>query len=269
MPRRLLKGSELAGYIKERQAKQVRMLRQAHQIFPKLVIVMSQNASPVIETYVRMKQQYAEDILIDVEVIACALSDMPAAIARAGDDESVHAVIVQLPLDDPDATDEIVGQIASEKDVDGLGPEADYASATAEAIDWLLAGYGVDLAGKQIVLLGKGRLIGRPLEQMWQARGLSVVALGKEDDVRPAVAAADVIVSATGVPGLVTTDMIRPDAVLVDAGTASEDGKIVGDFAPELYDLADVTITPQKGGVGPLTVVVLFDHVIRAALARI
>ena len=76
---------------------------------------------------------------------------------------------------------------------------------------------------------------------------------------------ATLIVAGAGSPGLVTSDMVRPDTILIDAGTASEGGKIVGDLAPELYERSVVTITPQRGGVGPLTVAALFDNVIQAA----
>ena len=76
---------------------------------------------------------------------------------------------------------------------------------------------------------------------------------------------ADVIITATGVPGLITADMIKPGAVVVDAGVASEEGKTVGDLSSDVYDRDDITVTPTKGGVGPLTVCALFENVIRAA----
>jgi methylenetetrahydrofolate dehydrogenase (NADP+)/methenyltetrahydrofolate cyclohydrolase len=84
-------------------------------------------------------------------------------------------------------------------------------------------------------------------------------------DVPGEVSKADVIVSATGVAGLIKSDMVKEGAVVIDAGVASEGGKTVGDAAPELYERDDISITPQKGGVGPLTVCALFDNVIRAA----
>ncbi|MBI2285822.1 bifunctional 5,10-methylenetetrahydrofolate dehydrogenase/5,10-methenyltetrahydrofolate cyclohydrolase, partial [Candidatus Saccharibacteria bacterium] len=76
---------------------------------------------------------------------------------------------------------------------------------------------------------------------------------------------ADVIITATGSPAILYSDMIKPNAVVVDAGVASEEGKTVGDLAPEVYQRDDLTITPEKGGVGPLTVSALFENVIRAA----
>ena len=263
---RLLNGRELADFIKERQAKQVRNLRQEHHIIPKLCIVKSEHASPVIETYVRMKQAYAADILVEVEVVSCDQGEMRAVIERANRDPSVHGIIVQLPIDYPEETDAIVGTIVGAKDVDGLGKNAKFVSATAEAIDWLLAGYNVELRGRQIALLGRGRLVGAPLEKMWQGRGLNVRSFGEHDTDGDYLKSSDVIVTATGVPRLLTSDMVKEKAVVVDAGTASEAGVIVGDVEPELRERGDVTVTPAKGGVGPLTVTVMFDHVIQAAL---
>ena len=270
MAKKLLNGTELAGFIKQRQAKQVRMLRQAHKIIPKLVIIQSQSASDVISTYVRMKQRYAADILIETEIVSLAQADMPAYIKKANRDPSVHGIVIQLPLDEPKGTESIVNLIDPQKDVDGLGEKADYISATAEAIDWLLSGYGVELADKRITLLGRGKLVGRPLEKLWSGRGYQVTVLdSSSQDVDGVLANSQVIVSATGVARILSDKNVPHGSVVVDAGTVSEDGKIVGDSAPELQVRRDLTITPVKGGVGPLTIVLMFDHVIQAAMARI
>lgn len=270
MARKLLNGLELADFIKNRQAKQVRMLRQAHKIIPKLVVIKSENASPVINSYVRLKQAYARDILVDMEVIVCSVDDMPAAIAAANANPLVHAIVIQLPLDDIDRTEEIVQLVAPEKDVDGLAKGSKFISATAEAIDWLLAGYGIDLSNKKIVIVGQGRLVGAPLTEMWRKRGLDIHAADRgTESINELIHSGEVVVSAAGQPGLLHDANIAHRAIVVDAGTASEDGKIYGDADPELQARQDLTITPPKGGVGPLTIVLMFDHVIRAALARI
>lgn len=270
MARKLLNGSELAGFIKQRQARQVRALRQAHGVAPRLVIVQSQHANQVITTYVRMKQRYAADILVDTELIVCEQSKMAAAIARANDDPLVHGIMVQLPLDDTSTTQTLLDTIAPKKDVDGLGSNAEFTSATAEAIDWLLAGYGVQLADKKITLLGNGKLVGAPLAAMWTQQGhaVEVVDASRADQIDGILSSSQIIVSATGTPRLLHNDNVPQGAVVVDAGTVSEDGQIVGDAALELQVRRDLTITPPKGGVGPLTVVLLFDHVIRAALTQ-
>lgn len=263
---KLLDGRELVSYIKERQAKQVRALRQTWHVFPKLAILKPLGSSSVIDTYVRMKGRYGDDILIETVVESLNEDDMLVAIERYNRDDSVHGMIVQLPLDNPARTDEIVNTIAPEKDVDGLGQQAGFESATAGAILWLLAGYGVDLAGKKIAIVGNGRLVGAPLAKMWRESGYDVTVLTRKNtDLKSSIKASDVIITATGSPHLLTTDMIKPGAVVVDAGTASENGVIVGDVDPQVRLRDDLLITPEKGGVGPLTIAMLFDHVITAA----
>lgn len=319
---KLLNGRELAGYIKERQARQVRALRQAWHVQPKLAIVVAKD-DPVIETYMRLKQKYGADILIDVDVHRVDQVEVPSLLDRLNADQSVHGIIVQLPLADPSQTDEIVNLVAPAKDVDALGnPEAPwpphssgvqdageqrtepyikygegaaepatpqsaesasgtagsagrqagavrgswFEPATPMAILWLLAGYNVDLAGKKVLLIGRGKLVGAPLEKQLQSQGVDVETVGREvDDLSARTLEADVIVTATGSPAIVHADMIKEHAVVVDAGVASESGKTVGDLAEDVYERDDLTITPQKGGVGPLTVCALFDNVIRAA----
>jgi methylenetetrahydrofolate dehydrogenase (NADP+)/methenyltetrahydrofolate cyclohydrolase len=136
------------------------------------------------------------------------------------------------------------------------------------AINWLLAGYNVNLAQKHIVLVGEGRLVGAPLAKMWRNSGYDVTVVSEPtDELASIVQQADIVVTATGVAGLITSEMLRPETVVVDAGTASEGGKIVGDVSADVRDRHDLTITPEKGGVGPLTICALFDNVIRSARA--
>jgi methylenetetrahydrofolate dehydrogenase (NADP+)/methenyltetrahydrofolate cyclohydrolase len=266
---RSLDGAELAGFIKERQAKQVRNLRQTHKVIPKLAIIMTPKANAVVGVYVRGKQAYAEDILIETILEVCEQADMSGVIERLNADESVQGIIVQLPLDDPAGTDEIVNVIMPEKDVDGLGANAVYPSATADAINWLCGGYGVELAGSKIVIVGQGRLVGKPLLHMWQAAGYNVTVVDIDTDNHDSMKDADVIVSAAGVPRLVTSTDVKHAATVIDAGTTSENGTVVGDVADDVRERADVSITPVKGGVGPLTIALLFDHLIQACLKKI
>lgn len=262
---KLLNGKELAGFIKERQAHQVRGLRQAHQIFPRLAIVVTVD-NPVIDVYMRLKERYGADILVDVDIHRVRQAEVPALLERLNNDDSVHGIITQLPLEDPSQTEEIVNLVAPEKDVDALGKAAFYDPATPMAILWLLAGYNIDFNGKYILLIGRGKLVGAPLERILKNSGHDVhVADRSTADLKTETLKANIIITAAGSPALLFPDMVKQGAVVVDAGVASEDGKTVGDVAPELYERDDLTITPAKGGVGPLTVCALFDNVIRAA----
>lgn len=262
---KLLNGRDLAEYVKERQAKAVRGLRQAHNIFPKLAIVQCKD-DPVINTYVRLKKQYGADILIDVDIHIVKQANAAALIKKLNYDKTVHGIIVQLPLIDPSQTDDIVNLVAPDKDVDALGQNATFDPATPMAIMWLLSGYNVELNGKHILLIGRGKLVGAPLEKMLKSSDYDVEVIDREaTDLSEHTKDADVIITATGSPAILYSDMIKQGAVVVDAGVASESGKTVGDLDPKVYERDDLTITPTKGGVGPLTVAALFENVIRAA----
>ena len=264
MTMRELNGSELAGFIKERQAKQVRALRQAWHINPRLAIVTDVE-NPVIETYMRLKQRYGADILIDVEIYRVPAGGALEVIQELNNRDDVQGIILQLPISNPEQTEELLESIREDKDVDGLRKKAIFQAATPTAINWLLAGYGVDLKNKKVAIVGRGRLVGAPLEKMWLKSGVDVMVFEKGDDLSQLINY-DIIVSATGVPGLIKSQMVKAKAVVVDAGTASENGKIVGDVSEEARQRDDVIITPKKGGVGPLTVSALFDNVITACL---
>ena len=263
---KILNGNELADFVKERQARQVRALRQAWKVLPRLAIIVA-NDHPVINTYIRLKKAYGEDILVEVDVHTVAQAQLSSTIKQLNNDPLVHGIVVQLPLSDPSQTDVALACFNPEKDVDGLrGFDGPYQSATATAIDWLLAGYNVPLKGREVAIVGMGRLVGAPLAELWKNSGITIKTYDDTTtDLQGSLRSAEVIVTATGVPGLITSTMVAPGAVIVDAGTASENGQIVGDVADDVRERQDVTITPKKGGVGPLTVTALFDNVITAA----
>ncbi len=261
---RKLNGSDLAAYIKQRHARSVRQLK-AGRIVPRLAIIKTKN-DPAINTYVKLKKRYGEDIGAEVEVHAVDQANISELIEHLNKDDRVHGIIVQLPLEVPVQTDTIVNQVAPKKDVDGLGKSSEYEPATPTAILWLLNGYNIELKGKKILLVGKGKLVGAPLELILKASDLDVSVVERENkNLGDIVREADILISATGNPGIIKPEFIKDKAVVVDAGVASEAGKTVGDLDPEVYTRDDLTITPQKGGVGPLTVCALFENLIRAA----
>lgn len=262
---KLLDGTELADYVKERQAKQVRNLRQEYSVIPKLAIVQTLD-DPVIDTYVRMKRRYGKDILVEVLVETPPADSVIETIVRLNADESVHGIIVQMPLAFSLKVEEVLDAVSVDKDVDGLAKSSKFVPATAQAIDWLLNGYNVELRGKKIAVVGNGRLVGAPLAALWRQAGYDVTVFDEHStNMAKQLRRYSVVISAAGVPNLIGTDSIQAGAVVVDAATSAEHGKIVGDIAPELRERNDITITPERGGVGPLTVVSLFDNVIRAA----
>lgn len=259
-----LNGKELAGFIKERQAHEVKSLNKA----PTLLIIRDSD-NPVITKYVNLKIKYGEDIGVKViDFCAKNSAEIAAKIKEANEDKTINGIILQLPIIEKKKTDELTALIDPKKDVDGLSnkPGA-FDSATATAILWLLAGYDIDLKTAKIALVGRGKLVGAPLYKMFQASNYHVDLFHRGSDLSK-LNEYDTIITATGVPGLITNDHVKPGATLVDAGTASEKGILKGDVAEEVRARKDLTaITPVTGGVGPLTVTCLFDHVIQAAKA--
>lgn len=259
---KLLNGKDLADFIKERQAKQVRNLKQTYKTSICLAIVVLKD-DPVINTYVNLKKRYGADIGVAVIEHRVNQSKAKELIKKLNTDPDVNGIIVQLPISDPDKTEEIVNLVSPAKDVDALGKNSILDPATPMAIMWLLAGYNIDLRHKKIVLIGKGRLVGEPLAKIFKQSGYDFEVIDRGvQDLKSHTLEADLIITATGRPAILYADMIKPNAVVVDAGVASEDGKTVGDLADEVYERDDLTITPKKGGVGPLTVCALFENVI-------
>jgi len=262
---KILNGLELAEFIKERQAHDVRSLRQSKNIIPKLAIIQCKD-DPVINTYVRLKKKYGADILVIVDTYQVNQAEIPSLVDKLNSDSDVHGIIIQLPIEDISKTDEIINLVAPSKDVDSLGAKATFDPATPMAILWLLAGYNIDLQGKKIVLIGRGKLVGAPLEKILLKSGYDVEVVDRgAEDLSKHTLDADIIITATGSPAILYSSTIKQGAVVVDAGVASESGKTVGDLADDVYEREDLTITPRKGGVGPLTVCALFENVIRAA----
>jgi methylenetetrahydrofolate dehydrogenase (NADP+)/methenyltetrahydrofolate cyclohydrolase len=275
-----LDGAELAGYMQAEQAVEARRLKGARAErgekgrAPKLLILQD-HANKVSEIYVKKKQEYAAEIGVEAEYRVVAPEDLAAAISAANEDENVDGIIVQLPILGDYA---VLDTILPEKDVDGLVGYAEdagssgqvFQSATAEAINFLLVAYDVELAGKKIAIIGYGRLVGRPLAEMWRKMGYDVTVFRSKDAERlPAeLPAFDVVVSGTGVAGLVKSEMLKTGAVVVDAGTATDKNGVSGDFAPEVLERADLTATKRVGGVGPVTVATLFAHLLQAARNR-
>lgn len=261
----MLNGKEIAEFVKDRQAKQVRNLKQSLGLHPSLAIIRT-NPDKIVDSYMRLKQNYGNDIGVEVIVHTVEQSDAIDAIIKLNKDKKVNGIIVQIPLPDKSQTDEILNSVKPSKDVDALGEKAIYDPATPMAINWLLAGYNIDLRSKNIVIVGRGRLVGKPLAEMWLASGLNVKTVDSSiKNISQIIKEANILVCATGVPGLITKEMVKDDAVIVDAGVATDSNGLVGDISAEVRQLPNITITPEKGGVGPLTVCALFENLLRSA----
>jgi len=263
-----LSGSDIVDFVKTRQLHVSRGLRQSFKTTPKLAIIRT-NPDAVVDTFLKLKKSYGQDIEAEVEVFNVEQKDAIAKISQLNNDETFHGIIVQLPLPDKNGTDEVLAAVDIAKDVDGLAPHTKFTPPTVTAIDWLLAGYNQNLLGKKIIIVGRGRLVGAPLEKHWLSAELDVSSVDDTvEDLGEALKKADVIVSATGSPGIIKSSMVKPGAIVVDAGASAGENGLLGDVDDEVRERDDIRITPKVGGVGPLTIAALFENLLQAAATQ-
>lgn len=252
---KLLDGRQVAEYLQERHARTVRGLG----FIPGLAIIrMGDDAATT--KYLAAKIRYGEEIGVPVMVFTETATTIKGRVKALNSQHPVTGIIVQLPLSDDRLTDEVLAAVDPAKDVDGLGPDSPYDAATPKAILWLLAAYNIDFTNKLIAVVGQGRLIGKPLADALKASGETIERIDiKTKGITAKVAAADIIIAATGTPTVITSAMIKPGAVVVDCGSPASE------LSPELLERTDIMHTPNPGGVGPMTVAALFDNLLIAA----
>lgn len=255
----ILDGREVAGFIKERHRRQA----AAYNPPLKLAIVLGTKRADTA-SFVRAKESYGRDIGVLVEVVHPGRS-IAGTIEQLNRRPDVTGIIVQLPLDEPEDTGAALAAVDPAKDVDGLGPSGSFEVAAVKGILWLLAAYNVEVKPGPVAVVGQGRLVGRPLSDALEASGVQVVRCDEHTpDLAEAVRDSGIIISATGQPGLISDEIVKPGQVVVDAGGGEEGG----DADPALYQRSDIKISPVPGGVGPMTVAALFDNLLLAAGRR-
>ena len=203
MPAELMDGSKLAAELTALTTERTAKLTAAGTT-PCLASVIVGD-DPASVTYVRMKENRSRKVGMESRHVGLpgetTTAELVAVISGLSADPAVHGIIVQLPLERPEETEQVVNLVAPEKDVDGLGVQAVLDPATPLAIMWLLAGYNVELRGKRVLLVGRGRLVGAPLERMLTSAGIDVhVATRETGDLAEQAAEADVIITAAGSP---------------------------------------------------------------------
>lgn len=254
---KLLDGRTAASFLKQRHINVVAGLAQ----IPKLAIIRTQENEAGAK-YLTMKRAYGSDIGVDVDCYVETSNTIEARIHKLNKDGDVTGIVLQLPLGDRMDTDALLKQVSASKDVDGLRPGSDFEAGTPKAMLWLLAAYNVDVQGHMVVV-GQGRVVGSPLADRLEASGHKVVRCDAHTkDLGAETIKADMLFTATGVASLIKETMIKKGAVVVDAGAPSNE------LDPAVYDREDLTITPNPGGVGPMTVAALFDNLLIAAQRR-
>lgn len=217
-------------------------------------------STPVIEQFVRIKQKAAERIDVAVERVdvpegadtESALGILAELMARS------DGVIVQLPLPEALDADIIINAVSPEKDVDGISAVPLVLPPVAGAVAEICAHAGVIMEGKRAVVVGSGRLVGKPVARLLEQKGAYVQVLTKGDSLAP-LKEADIVVLGAGEPGLVRPEHVREGVVLIDAGTSEAGGRVAGDADPACAEVASV-FTPVPGGVGPIAVAMIFKN---------
>lgn len=281
MTAQIIDGKAMAAEIRAEVAARVQALA-GRGVTPGLAAVLVGEDEPS-RIYVGMKQKACAEVGIHSErhdlpgeTIEEDLLDL---IRRLNADPAVHGILVQLPLPEPIRVLPVHEAIAVEKDVDGLTPasvgrlvrgEATFLPATPFGIVEMLDRIGVSTEGADVVIVGRGALVGMPLSIMLAQktpRGNATVTLchTRTRDLAEHTRRADILVAAAGAPGTITADMVKPGAVVVDVAVNRTDRGLVGDVAfDEVAEVAGA-ITPVPGGVGPLTVAMLLVNTVTAA----
>ncbi len=280
MTAQLLDGEPLAQRIKMELAERAARLT-ANGRTPGLgTLLVGDNPSSV--RYVEMKVEECKEIGVqsfDVHLPASATqAEIEAVVDAFNANPDVHSILVQLPLPDGIDEEQVLFRVNPAKDVDGLHPTnlgrlvmgvPGPLPCTPAGIVELLAEYQVPVEGKHVVIIGRGLTIGRPLALLMSMRrpncnaAVTVVHTGV-DDMAALTRSADVVVSAAGVPGIITADMVKSGSAVVGAGTSFAGKKLLSDIADDVAEKV-AWITPRLGGVGPMTRAMLLRNAVLAA----
>jgi methylenetetrahydrofolate dehydrogenase (NADP+) / methenyltetrahydrofolate cyclohydrolase len=283
MTAQLLAGAPVAEAVLEDVAKRVEALAaRGRSVGLGTVLVGDDEASA---GYVRKKHETCAQLGIastDVHIPADAdPGELPAAVERLNADDAVDAYLIQYPVAEGFDFDEAVNMMEPDKDADGLHPanlgrlvlqQDGPVPCTPAGIRAMFVHYGIDIRGKDVVVVGRGPTLGRPLALLLSAKAPGAnaavtVVHSAVDDIAAHTRRADVVIAAVGSPSVVTADMVRPGAVVVSGGLSWEGRRLLPDVDEDVAEVAS-WITPRLGGVGPTTVAMLLRNTVAAAEAR-
>jgi methylenetetrahydrofolate dehydrogenase (NADP+)/methenyltetrahydrofolate cyclohydrolase len=278
----VIDGKAVAASVRERVKGEVEGLSAELGRPPGLATVLVGD-DPASAIYVRRKHEACEEVGIrsfdhkpDGSI---SQEDLLGLVHELNDSEEVDGILVQLPLPDHLDAESVVNALDPDKDVDGLTPisagrlargEPGLVPCTPQGIMELLASAGVDPEGKEAVIVGRSNLVGRPVFSLLLGASATVtICHSRTRDLGEVCRRAEILIAAAGQPGLITGDMIRPGATVIDVGTNRTDDGLVGDV--DFDGAAEVAgaITPVPGGVGPMTIAMLLSNTVQAARGRL
>jgi len=285
----LIDGVALAKKIRARVAEEAAALT-AQGLTPGLTVVLVGD-DPASAVYVRSKGRASEEAGIHSDTIRLPAEtserDLLALVDRLNADRSVHGILVQMPLPKHIDPDVVIRRIDPEKDVDGFHPTnvglvltgsaEGFAPCTPAGVMAMLRAYGVETRGANVVIIGRSNIVGKPMASLLIQSGQDAdatvtVCHSRTRDLADHTRRADILIAAVGRAHLVTADMVKPGAVVIDVGmnrvddaTAPKGYRLVGDVDFDaVRDVASL-ITPVPGGVGPMTIAMLMQNTVRAA----
>jgi len=274
MAARVIDGKAVAAAVRERVAGEVAAMPTA----PGLATVLV-GEDPASAVYVRMKREDSAQVGIESFHHEPAPGEVAELLAELNAEPRINGILLQLPL--PDGVDdaEMTALIDPRKDVDGLTPlsagllaqgRPGQVPCTPAGVMELLAHAGVELEGAEAVVVGRSQLVGKPLAALLLAANATVTHChSRTRDLAASCRRADVLIAAAGVPGLITADMVREGATVIDVGTNRTDEGLTGDVDFDGVSGVAGAITPVPGGVGPMTRAMLLVNTVAAAKAQL
>lgn len=278
-------GRAVARRVREEVAAEVGRLREEIGVVPGLAAVLVGD-DPASATYVRMKGRACEEVGFVSRTIRLPAtigeSELLGQIYALNEDSEVHGILVQLPLPEQIDSGRILTAVHPDKDVDGFHPvnagrlatgdRSGFVPATPAGIMRLLEATGITVRGAEAVVVGRSNIVGKPTALLLlQAHATVTICHTRTKDLAAHTRRADILVAAAGRAGMITAEMVRPGAAVIDVGAnrvddpASERGyRLVGDVEPGVAEVAG-WLTPVPGGVGPMTIAMLLENTLRAA----
>jgi len=276
----IIDGKLVSASLKENIKERVQSFIEKTGITPGLAVIIV-GSDPASTVYVRNKHRACEQVgihSVQIEYPADTTEEeLLKKISELNRDESIHGILVQLPLPVGIKEENVINAIAREKDVDAFNPYNvgrvltggyNFLPCTPAGVMSLLDYYGVDICGKNCVVVGRSNIVGKPMALLLLERnGTVTVCHSKTQNLSDITANADILVVAVGRPNFIKGDMIKPGAVVIDVGiNRLENGKLCGDVEFESAEKVASLITPVPGGVGPMTITTLLENTLRSAI---
>lgn len=279
----IISGKEVALKVRERIKNEVEELVAKTGKRPGLAVIIV-GEDPASQVYVRNKAKGCEEVGFHSEVYRLPeqteMSELLALINKLNNDENIHGILCQLPLPKHLDETEVILAIDPNKDVDAFHPvntgkimigNYSFLPCTPAGVMELIASSGVDISGKECVVVGRSNIVGKPQAMLLlQKNGTVTICHSRTKNLAETTKRADILVVAVGRPNFITGDMIKEGAIVVDVGiNRMDDGKLVGDVHFESAEKVASYITPVPGGVGPMTITMLLQNTLTAAKQQI